>query len=169
MEMPLHQWSSTFFTYITTKSCQKRWKPSVAYLNLPITDFLFLCYLQQLFICSESANSRLKNTILVTHTVFHLAPLTLLTKKDAVYFREKVVSKVSCQRLFCFHAISKYNPFSSGKKICLMLLFVPVTTLQFRWWCCKMQYTWLCNSFLCQNRYGQGMAGVAQCDKHEKK
>lgn len=81
MEMPLHQWSSTFFTYITTKSCQKRWKPSVAYLNLPITDFLFLCYLQQLFICSESANSRLKNTILVTHTVFHLAPLTLLTKK----------------------------------------------------------------------------------------
>lgn len=80
MKMPLNQWSSTFSTYRLTKSSQKRWRLSVAYLNLPKADFLFLCYLQQLFICSGSANHRLKNTILVTHIAFHLAPLTLQTK-----------------------------------------------------------------------------------------
>lgn len=80
MQMPLNQWSSSSFTYMK-RFQKKKWRLSVAYLNLPITDFLFLCYLQQLFICSEPANSRLKNTILVTYIAFHLAPLTLLTKK----------------------------------------------------------------------------------------
>lgn len=73
---------SNFFHLETNRSSQKRWTFSVAHLNLLRTYFLSLCYLQQLFIYSGSANHRLKNTILVTHCfAFHLAPLTVQTKK----------------------------------------------------------------------------------------
>lgn len=109
MKMPLNQWSSIFSTYRLTKSSQKRWRLSVAYLNLPITDFLFLCYLQQLFICSGSANHKIEKHRSGNSYCFSLRSINFANKKDAVYFRENMVSEVY-QTLFCFHAIANINP-----------------------------------------------------------
>lgn len=92
--------------------------------------FLFLCYLQRLFIDSASGNHKLKNTVLVV--AFHLAPLTLQAKKKKkkmLSTSANVVSEVSFQTLFCFHAITKHKRLRIRfrKKIPLMLLFVQVT------------------------------------------
>lgn len=112
-------------------------------------------------------NHRLKNTILVTHTAFHLAPLTFQTKKDAVYFRENVVSEVSYHTLFCFHEIAKYKTLrvQFWKKNSLMLLFVQVTAVSL----VALQYEkcLLCNSLLCQKTLGQGVARAAQHDEEK--
>lgn len=154
MKMPFNQVFNVFHLQ-TNKKFPKEVKRRlhVTYLNLPTTDFLFLCYLQQLFIRSGSANHRLKITILVTHIVFHLTPLTLQTKKMPSTSEKSIVSEVSHQTLFCFHATAKYKPLRVRfrKKISLMLLFVQVNA-QFHWWCCKMKYT--CFVILCDARKG---------------
>lgn len=91
------------------KRFPKKWRVSVAYLKSPNNRFPF-CYLQQLFIRSESANSRLRNTILVTHITFHLASLTLLTKKMLSTSERKCSQRSHVKDYFVFMHFSKTTP-----------------------------------------------------------
>lgn len=108
MKIPLSQWSSTFSIYRPTKSSQMRWRLSAANLNLLTTDFLLLCYLPQLFLCSGSASHRLKNTILVTHVAFHIVPFTS-QKKKMLSASEETWSWRSHIKQY-FHATAGYKP-----------------------------------------------------------
>ena len=116
-ENAFNQRSSTFSTRRLTKSSQKRWGLSVAYFNLPTTDFPRR-YLQQLLPRSGSANHRLKNTILAPDMAFHLAPLTLQTKEMLSTSERTRSQRFHLKHYFVFTQQQNISPseFSSGKK-----------------------------------------------------
>lgn len=109
--------------------------------------------MQQLFLCSESANSRLKNTILVTHIAFHLAPLTLLTKK-MLSTSERKWSQRSLSKTILFSCNFQIQPLQFREKnlfdvsFCVSDHTVSLMVLQ-------NEICLLCNSLLCQERYGK--------------